>query len=75
MATVQIGSRNIGDIVKITESGAAVNYIVAHKGASSSLYPAADFNDTVMVVRQDVLPNRAWNNPNSNDYVYDKIEI
>ena len=36
MASVALGTKAIGSIVKLKESGVAVNYIVVHQGKPSS---------------------------------------
>ena len=38
MASVALGTKAIGSIVKLKESGVAVNYIVVHQGKPSSIY-------------------------------------
>lgn len=38
MASVALGTKAVGSIVKLKESGVAVNYIVVHQGKPSSIY-------------------------------------
>jgi hypothetical protein len=68
-----LGNKNIGDVIRLTEGGVATNFVVVQKGRPSGIYEAASWDNTVMVLRQDVLANRVWNNPNNNDYQNSQI--
>ena len=41
MASVALGTKSVGSIVKLKENGAAVNYIVVHQGKPSSSYDSS----------------------------------
>lgn len=47
---VTLGSKNVGDIVKIRENGALVDFLVVHKGIPSNVYDASC--DGVWVMRK-----------------------
>lgn len=51
-------SKNVGSIVKIKENGAAVDYIVVHKGLPSSIYDKSC--DGVWLLRKNVLPTAQY---------------
>lgn len=74
-SSTPLGSKAVGDVIKIKENSVLTNYIVVHKGAPSSLYHAADFDNTVWVLRQDVLDNRQWHNTELNDYANSDIKV
>ena len=64
MASVALGTKSVGSIVKLKENGAAVNYIVVHQGKPSSSYDSSC--DGTWLLRQDIAENRAWDSGNSN---------
>lgn len=64
MASVSLGTKSVGSIVKLKENGAAVNYIVVHQGKPSSSYDSSC--DGTWLLRQDIAENRAWDSGNSN---------
>ena len=41
MASVAIGSKAVGSIVKLKENGTLVNYLIVHQGKPSSIYDAS----------------------------------
>lgn len=53
---VAIGNKNVGDIVKLRENGALVEFIVIHKGLPPTYYDASC--DGVWVLRKLVYPDR-----------------
>ncbi len=53
-----------GSIVKLNESGKAVNYLVVHQGKPSSIYDES-CNGT-WLLRQDLIENRVWDDGNVN---------
>lgn len=63
----------VGDIVKLTESGTAVEYIVVNQGIpeNSSLYDSS-CNGT-WLLRKDIHSNRIWNSNKDNDYANSDI--
>lgn len=64
MASVALGTKSVGSIVKLKENGAAVNYIVVHQGKPSSSYDSSC--DGTWLLRQDIAENRAWDSGGSN---------
>jgi len=64
--SVSLGSKNIGDIVKLNESGIAAGYVILHKGSPSSLYDG--FEGGVLVIRKDIYSVGHWNNTSDSDY-------
>lgn len=64
MASVALGTKSVGSIVKLKENGAAVNYIVVHQGKPSSSYDSSC--DGTWLLRQDIAENRVWDSGNSN---------
>ena len=64
MASVALGTKSVGSIVKLKENGAAVNYIVVHQGKPSSSYDSSC--DGTWLLRQDIAENRVWDSRNSN---------
>ena len=66
MATVKLGTKAAGSIVKLLENGSLVDFIVAHQGKpSSGNYD--DSCDGTWLVRKDVHSKRTWDSSN-NDY-------
>ena len=64
MASVALGTKSVGSIVKLNESGKAVNYLVVHQGKPSSIYDES-CNGT-WLLRQDLIENRVWDDGNVN---------
>lgn len=64
MASVALGTKSVGSIVKLKENGAAVNYIVVHQGRPSSSYDTSC--DGTWLLRQDIAEDRVWDSGNSN---------
>lgn len=64
MASVALGTKSVGSIVKLKENGAAVNYIVVHQGKPSSIYDSSC--DGTWLLRQDIAENRVWDDGNVN---------
>ena len=64
MASVALGTKSVGSIVKLKENGSAVNYIVVHQGRPSSSYDTSC--DGTWLLRQDIAENRVWDSGNSN---------
>ena len=71
MASVALGTKAIGSIVKLKESGVAVNYIVVHQGKPSSIYDES-CNGT-WLLRQDIAENRVWDDGDVNKLEYSDI--
>ena len=66
MATVKLGTKAAGSIVKLRENGALVDFIVAQQGKPASGNYDDSCNGT-WLVRKDIHSNRAWDSSN-NDY-------
>lgn len=64
MASVALGTKSVGSIVKLKENGSVVNYIVVHQGRPSSSYDTSC--DGTWLLRQDIAENRVWDSGNSN---------
>lgn len=64
MASIALGTKSVGSIVKLKENGAAVNYIVVHQGKPSGIYDASC--DGTWLLRQDIAENRVWEADNVN---------
>lgn len=64
MASVALGTKSVGSIVKLKENGSAVNYIVVHQGKPSSIYDSSC--DGTWLLRQDIAENRVWDDGNVN---------
>lgn len=61
----EIGTLEVGTLVKINENGAPIEYMIVNQGLPSSMYDASC--DGCWVLRKDIAGNRAWDNSN-NDY-------
>ena len=66
MATVKLGAKAAGSIVKLRENGALVDFIVANQGKPASGNYDDSCNGT-WLVRKDIHSNRTWDSSN-NDY-------
>ena len=66
MATVKLGAKALGSIVKLRENGALVDFIVANQGKPASGNYDDSCNGT-WLVRKDIHSNRTWDGSN-NDY-------
>jgi hypothetical protein len=69
---VQIGNKNIGDIVKIRVNGVLWEFIIGHKGKPSEIYDGI-FTDKVLVFMKDCYELRQWHSSNVNDYANSTI--
>lgn len=66
MATVQLGTKSVGSIVKLKVNGVLRDFIVVHKGL-----PSADYDvscDGVWLLMKDIYEQRQWHSSNINDY-------
>lgn len=64
MATVALGNKSVGSIVKLKENGVLVDYLVVHQGKPSSIYDASC--DGVWLLRKDIAETRQWHSSNIN---------
>lgn len=71
MASVALGTKSVGSIVKLRENGVLQNYLVVHQGLPSGSYDAS-CNGT-WLLRQDCIESRVWDARNSN--VYESSDI
>lgn len=60
MATVSLNTKAVGTVVKVKESGTAVEYIVIHKGRPSTLYDASC--DGIWLMRKEPFYHCRWYN-------------
>ena len=66
MATVKLGSKAVGSIVKIGVNGSMREFIVVHQGLPSSMYDAS-CNGTWMLMK-DIYNLSVWNSVESGNY-------
>lgn len=66
MATVQLGSKGVGSIVKLKVNGSYRNFIVVHQGLPSSIYDSSCSGTWLLM--QDIYENRQWHSSDANDY-------
>ena len=66
MATVKLGSKAVGSIVKIGVKGSTREFIVVHQGLPSSMYDAS-CNGTWMLMK-DIYNISVWNSVESGNY-------
>jgi len=71
MATVNLGSKAIGSIVKLKVNDTLLDFIVVHKGKPSAAYDASC--DGVWLLMEDIYENRQWHSSNVNDYAASTI--
>lgn len=64
MATAKLGTKTVGSIVKLKESGVLVDYIVVHQGKPSSVYDASC--DGTWLLRKDCAETRQWHSSSVN---------
>ena len=66
MATVALGQKAVGSVVKLKFNGAMREFLVVHQGKPSSLYDES-CNGTWLLMK-DCLEARQWHSSNVNDY-------
>lgn len=71
MASVNLGTKAVGSIVKIKVNGASKDFIVVHQGKPSSVYD--DSCNGTWLLMQDIYETRAWHSSNTNDYANSTI--
>lgn len=72
MASVQLGKKSIGDIVKLKVNNTAREFIVVQHGKPSSIYDDSFLNTTILLMK-DVYESRQWHSSNVNDYANSTI--
>lgn len=70
MANAQLGSKAVGSIIKINESGSPVEFIVCKHDYESGL----NGSGRTLVVRKDCYDNRQWHSSNVNAYATSAID-
>ena len=70
MANAQLGSKAVGSIIKIKESGSPVEFIVCKHDYESEL----NGSGRTLVVRKDCYDNRQWHSSNVNTYATSAID-
>lgn len=72
MASVKLGTKAIGDIVKIKVNGASKDFIVVQQGnPNTGIYDASC--DGTWLLMKDIYENRQWHSSNTNDYANSTI--
>ena len=71
MASVALGTKAVGSIVKLKVGGVVKNFIVVHQGRPSTEYDASC--DGTWLLMEDCYENRQWHNSNVNDYANSDI--
>ena len=66
MASVALGQKAVGSVVKLKFNGAMREFLVVHQGKPSSLYDES-CNGTWLLMK-DCLEARQWHSSNVNDY-------
>ena len=66
MATMNIGTKPVGSIVKVKIDGTPKNFIIVHQGKPSDMYDES-CNGTWLLM-QDIYETTKWHNSNVNDY-------
>ena len=71
MASVQIGTKSVGSIVRMKVNGTAREFIVVHQGKPSSLYD--DSCTGTWLLMKDLYESRQWHSSDVNDYANSTI--
>ena len=66
MANAQLGSKDVGSIVKLKVNGTATEFIVVHQGNPGSMYDES-CNGTWLLMK-DIYENRVWQSGDINKY-------
>lgn len=66
MATVALGTKEVGSIVKLNVGGTPREFIVVHQGLPGEMYD--DSCDGVWLLMKDIYEKRQWHSSNLNDY-------
>jgi RHS repeat-associated protein len=67
VGSVPIGSKSVGDTIKIEIDGTDRDFIVVQHGKPSPIYDDSFDNGTVVMMK-DIYENRQWHTSNFNDY-------
>lgn len=71
MATVALGTKEVGSIVKLNVDGTPWEFIVVHQGKPGDMYD--DSCDGVWLLMKDCYEKRQWHSSNVNDYANSTI--
>ncbi len=71
MASVALGQKAVGSVVKLKFNGAMREFLVVHQGRPSSLYDASC--DGVWLLMKDCLEAKRWHSSNVNDYANSEV--
>lgn len=71
MATVTLGSKAVGSIVKLEVGGVTKNFIVVHQGRPSSIYDESC--DGTWLLMEDSYEEKRWHSTDVNDYANSTI--
>ena len=71
MAYVTLGSKAVGNAIKLKVNGSARNFIVVHQGKPSGVYD--DSCAGTWLLMQDIYEKRAWHSSKTNDYANSTI--
>ena len=71
MASVALGQKDVGSVVKLKFNGAMREFLVVHQGRPSSLYDASC--DGVWLLMKDCLEAKRWHSSNVNDYANSEV--
>ena len=66
MANAKLGTKAVGDIVKLKVNGTATEFIIVHQGKPSSIYDES-CNGTWLLMK-DIYEKRVWQSRNINKY-------
>ena len=67
MANVKLGSKAVGDVVKLNVNGAAKEFIIIQQRAPSYIYYDDNFDGTWLLMK-DIYENRQWHSSDRNSY-------
>ena len=71
MATVALGQKAVGSVVKLKFNGAMREFLVVHQGRPSTLYDASC--DGTWLLMKDCLEAKRWHSSNVNDYANSEV--
>ena len=71
MATVALGQKAVGSVVKLKFNGAMREFLVVHQGRPSTLYDASC--DGTWLLMKDCLEAKRWHSSDVNDYANSEV--
>lgn len=72
MASVKLGTKAVGSIVKLRVNNTAREFIVVQHGKPSSIYDDSFLSSTILLMK-DIYETRQWHSSNTNDYANSTI--